>query len=214
MARQRFLFAIVFAALTAAPLAAQQRVQDWQYKWFWGAHAGLMSYSLPTSGTTFTPQAGAEWLITARRVALYAAYSQSFQSEQDTFGIVGLSGTQTISFDGMRRLQVGIVAMIGDKSLQPYAGAGFTIHTLTNAQLVGSTPSSQVQAAIQDAASGGFGMVVAGLNYRMSKKMMVYGQFLYTPQGRDFMLAGGSTNLTAGVRYAFLNARADDSGRR
>ncbi len=214
MARHRILLATVFAALAAAPLAAQQRVQDWQYKWFWGAHAGVMSYDLPTIGTVFTPQAGAEWLITARRVALYAAYTQSFQSEQDTFAVQGLAGTQSLSFDGMRRLQVGIVAMIGDKALQPYAGAGFTIHTLTNTRLVGATASSTVQTAINDAASGGFGMVLAGVNYRMTKKMIIYGQFLYTPQGRDFLLAGGSTNITGGVRYAFLNARADDSGRR
>ena len=32
-------------------------------------------------------------------------------------------------------------------------------------------------------------------------------------QGRDFLLAGGSTSLTGGIRYAFLNARSDDDRR-
>jgi hypothetical protein len=204
----------VLGLLAVAPLNAQERLQDWQYKWFWGAHGGMVNYSLPTTGATFVPQIGGEWFITARSVGLFVGYSQTFQAEVDTFAVQGFASGQAFSFDGLRRLQVGVVAFINTgSSLQPYAGAGFTIHTLTNTQAVGTTPSSTQQESMEDAASGGFGMVLAGLNYRMTRKLMIYGQFQYTPQGRDFLLAGGSTSLTGGVRYAFLNARADDDRR-
>lgn len=204
---------LAIAMLSAAPLAAQQRTLDWQYKWFWGAHGGMVNYSLPTAGTTFVPQVGAEWLITARSVALFVGYSQTFQAEQDTFNVSGFASNQSFTFDGMRRLQVGIVAFLGQQQLQPYAGAGFTIHTLTNIEAVGVTPTQTQEDNMEDVASGGFGMVMAGVNYRLTRKLAVYGQFQYTPQGRDFLLAGGSTSLTGGVRYAFLNAREDDDRR-
>lgn len=214
MSRQRIVLGMAALGLLAtAPLTAQERLQDWQYKWFWGAHGGMVNYSLPTTGATFVPQIGGEWLITARSVALFVGYSQTFQAEADTFAVSGFASGQAFSFDGMRRLQVGVVAFIGNNTLQPYAGAGFTIHTLTNTQAVGTTPSASQQEAMEDAASGGFGMVLAGANYRMTRKLIIYGQFGYTPQGRDFLLAGGSTSFTGGVRYAFLNARADDKRR-
>jgi len=210
MSRQRFVPGIMLVGMLAAgPLAAQQRTLDWQYKWFWGAHGGMMSYSLPTSGMTFTPQVGLDWLITARRVALYVAYSQSFTTEQDTFNVTGFTTNQAFTFDGMRRLQVGLTAIIGDRNLQPFVGAGFTIHTLTNIQPVGLNPSTTQEEAMEDAASGGFAFVMGGINYRLSSKLAVFGQFEYTPQGRDFLLAGGSSSIIGGVRYAFLNAKAD-----
>jgi opacity protein-like surface antigen len=214
MSRHRIVLGTLATVLiAAAPLSAQQRTEDWQYKWFWGVHGGMLNYSLPTSGATFVPQIGGEWLITARSVALFVGYSQTFTAEADTFAVSGFASNQTFTFDGMRRLQVGIVAFIGNRVLQPYAGAGFTIHTLTNIQSPGTTPTVSQEQAMEDAASGGFGMVMAGVNYRMTRKLMIYGQFQYTPQGRDFLLAGGSTSLTGGVRYAFLNAKADDSRR-
>ena len=83
MTRHRSLaIAALLTLASAAPLAAQ--IQDWQYQWYWGAKGGLISYSLP-SGRANHPQIGGEWLITARRTALYVAYSTSFTKDGDTF---------------------------------------------------------------------------------------------------------------------------------
>ena len=214
MARTRMLLCTaVTTALLAAPLHAQgaRRVQEWQYRWYWGAKAGLMTYTLPTSGTVVTPQFGGDWLITERRAALYVGYSQSFQAETDTFAISGLAGTNNgVTFDAVKRLQIAIVAMVGNNNLQPYVGGGFTIHILANARSTTTNPSQGVVDAIDDAASQAFLFMMGGLQYRMGR-MALFGSLQYTPQGKGYLLQGGSTNFEGGIRYALLGSR-DEGG--
>src|SRR4051812_14797281 len=94
MTRHPFLLGAAVLTLAATtPLHAQQRIQDWQYRWFWGVRGGMVSYQLPTGGRQFTGMGGAEWLITARRVALHIGYDQSFSGAADTFAVKNLSGT-------------------------------------------------------------------------------------------------------------------------
>jgi opacity protein-like surface antigen len=209
MARHRFLLGAALLALAAAPLQAQ-RVQDWQYKWYWGVKAGMIGYSLPTSGQTFAPSLGADWLITERHVALYIGYEQSFTAEQDTFQIQNLAGTQTVAFDGYRQIQINVVAFIGSKAIQPYVGGGFVLATLTNARDPNNASNATVNTAIDDAASGGFIQVMGGAQFRFGKKAAVYAQYSYTPQGRDFLLAGGGHTVSGGIRYAFLASKETD----
>jgi len=212
MARTRMLLCTaVLTALLAAPLSAQgaQRVQPWQYRWYWGVKGGLMTYTLPTAGNVTAPQFGGDWLITERRAALYVGYSQSFQAETDTFTIAGLSGTNGVTFDGIKRLQIGVVAMVGNNNLQPYVGGGFTIHILSNARSTTTNPSQGVVNAIDDAASQGFLFGIFGLQYRMGK-LAVFGSYQYTPQGRGYLLSGGSSSFEGGIRYALLGSRESD----
>ena len=218
MARTRMLLCTaVTSALLAAPLSAQgaRRVQDWQYRWYWGVKGGLMTYTLPTAGTVVTPQFGADWLITERRAALYVGFSQSLAAETDTFAISGLAGTNNgVNFDGVKRLQIGVVAMVGNGNLQPYVGGGFTIHILSNARSTTTNPSQGVVDAIDDAASQAFIFGMAGLQYRMGRKLALFASYQYTPQGKGYMLQGGSSNFEGGVRYALLGSREEDPTRR
>ncbi len=210
MTKYRILAGAALMSIAAAPLSAQ-RVQDWQYRWFWGVRAGGVSYILPTGGRQVSGLAGAEWLITARRVALHIGYDQSFASATDTFAVKNLSGTNNgVSFDGMRQIQIDVVAMIGDKPLQPYIGGGFVIETLTNAKSTQTPPSATTQAAVTAAASGGFMHIIAGLQYRINKKAAIFGNYSYTAQGRDFLLAGSAQTIEGGIRYAFLGAKEND----
>ncbi len=214
MARYRMLLSTVtLTAALAAPLAAQRgRVQDWQNRWYWGVKGGLTTYSLPTAGNVVTPSFGADWLITQRRAALYVSYSRTFQSEQDTFAINGLAGTNNgVTFDGMQKIAVGITAMVGNGQIQPYIGGGFALHILANAQSTTASPAAGVVTAIEDAASGAFLFLNAGAQYRFGTKGAVFATWMYSPLGSDYMLQGGSHSLEAGVRYAFLNAREDNS---
>jgi hypothetical protein len=211
MARHRFALGAALVALAAAtPLSAQ--IQDWQHKWFWGAKGGMLGYSLPTDGRVFVPQYGGEWLITGRRTALYAGYSQSSTAEQDSFALTGSASAVTVNFSGMRRIQIGVVVFPTNAAIQPYAGAGFVIETLTGARTVGLTGAAQTSAerALADAASGGFALVMAGVQMRMGRKLALYGHYQGSPQGRAFLLAGSSHSFEFGVRYAFLGSREDD----
>ena len=213
MVKHRVLAGIVLAVLAQAaarPLAAQ--TYDWQYKWYWGVKGGMLTYSLPTTGQAVTPQLGGEWVVTAKRTALYVGFSQSPTAQQDTFRLASVSGgPYQIAFDGMRRIQIGVMVFPTNGNLQPYVGGGFVIETLTNARYTGAAAiSSTVSTAINNASSGGFALVIAGIQLRMGRKLAIYAHYQGCPQGHDFLLAGSSNSLEAGIRYAFLPAREDD----
>lgn len=214
MARHRPLLGAALAALAgAAPLAAQ--TQDWQQRWFWGAKGGTLGYTLPTGGQTFVAQVGGEWLITARRSALYLGYSQSPTTEVDTFRFSGVPSAVPIVFDGMRRIQIAVVVLPGNAALQPYLGGGFVIETLANAGVdpdttLSSSHQTTVERALEDQSSGGFALLLAGLQLRLGPKLALYGHYQGSPQGRDFLLVGSSHSFEFGLRYAFLGAHEDD----
>ncbi|MBI1722953.1 MAG: hypothetical protein HYR48_03470 [Gemmatimonadetes bacterium] len=212
MARQRFVLGAALLALAAAtPLAAQ--THDWQYKWFWGAKGGALGYTLPRSGQVFGPQVGAEWVITARRTALYAGYSQSTIQERDYYPFTGISTDIPVIFESMRRIQIAVIVFPTSGAFQPYVGGGFVIETLTNTRAdstLSSGNQTTVDRALQDQSAGGFALVMGGLQLRMGAKLALYGQYQGSPQGRDFLLPGSSHSLEFGLRYAFLAAREDD----
>jgi hypothetical protein len=215
MARHRILLGAALVTLVAARPLSAQRIQDWQYRWYWGAKGGMVSYLLPTAGTVTAPQFGGEWLITGRRVALYIAYSTTQKVESDTFSISGLSGTNNgVTFEALRRIQVDLLTLIGDRPLQPYIGGGFVIETLSGARSTAATTSSTVTNAIQAAGSGGFLQVMLGAQLRLGRKAAIFGHYQYSPQGRAFLLQGGSNSFEAGLRYAFLSAKENDPTRR
>lgn len=210
MVRHGFLAGATLAVLAhAAPLAAQ--TYDWQHRWYWGVKGGMIAYSLPTAGQTFTAQIGGEWLITGQRTALYLGFSQSPVAQRDTFRLTKVTGgPYQVDFDGMRRLQIGVLVFPTNGALQPYAGGGFVIETLTSARYTGSGGTTALSNAISDASSGGFAFVMVGAQLRMGRKMEIYAQYQGSPQGRDFLLAGSAHSLEAGIRYAFLPSREDD----
>jgi hypothetical protein len=210
MRQHRILLGMALVTLAAAKPLSAQAVQDWQYRWFWGVRGGVLSYQLPNFGRQFTGVGGAEWLITAKRVALHLGYDQSFSGATDSFAIQGLTGNEEVSFDGIRQIQIDVVALIGDKAFQPIVGGGFVIETLTNAHSTAPTASTTVQDAVNNAASGGFLHLMAGAQYRMGKKLAIFGNFGYTTQGRTFLLAGSAMSFEGGIRYAFLGAKEND----
>jgi hypothetical protein len=210
MARLRLtLLSALAGLLLTTPLHSQTR--DWQFRWYWGLKGGGLGYTLPSEGQTFVGQFGGEWLITARRTALYVGYSRSFTTEADSFQL-GTSTTFTpITFDGMSRLQIAVAVMIGNSSLQPYVGGGFVIETLNNAgPAAGTTLSTTQQQDLDDEAAGGFGLFMGGVQLRSGRKLALYAQYQLSQQGRDFLLSGSSHSFEFGLRYALLPAREDD----
>ncbi len=204
MARRGVLVGALAAVAITTPLAAQS--QPWEYRWYWGAKVGMLGYSTPTGGQVFTGQAGGEWLMTAKRTGLYVGYSQSFTAETDTFTVN--ANNRTITFDGFRRIQIGLVALIGTGNLQPYVGGGFSLNTLTNVQVQAGNTSDEQAAA--NAASIGILMMMGGVQYRMGPKLALYAHWQGHPGSQDFLLTGSINSFEGGVRYAFLPSRAED----
>ena len=213
MVRHRSLaIAAVLALAAAAPLQAQ--LQEWQNQWYWGAKGGLIRYSLPTLGTVNHPQGGGEWLITARRAALYAGYSTSFTQDVDNYAVPQLSGTSVqASFSAMQRIQIALLVFPWGGHIQPYIGGGFTIETLSN-PTVNCTPLTSAQCTtatnyMNQHSSGGFALVMGGVQIRFGK-LALFGQVQLSPQGKDFVLPNSSQSLEVGLRYAFLGSREED----
>jgi hypothetical protein len=107
-----------------------------------------------------------------------------------------------------------VVVLPFNGALQPYAGAGFVIETLTNAgvdtTLANATLQASLQSAVQEAASGGFALVVAGAQLRLGRSLALYGHYQVSPQGRDFLLRQSSHSLEGGIRLNLLPSREDD----
>ncbi len=206
MARREVLVATL-AAVIATPLAAQ--TLEWQNRWYWGAKAGMLGYSLPTSGVSFAPQIGGEWLITLRRTALYIGYSQSLSSEVDTFTVNNTAGTQ-VTFDGFRRIQISLLAMIGSGNLQPYVGGGFALHTLNGAAPPAGS-STALQDATAEASSVGILMIMGGVQYRIGRKAALFAHFQGAPGSNNFLLTGAVNSFEGGLRYALLPSKSDDA---
>jgi hypothetical protein len=203
MTRHRSLaIAALLVLASAAPLAAQ--IQDWQNQWYWGAKGGLLSYSLP-SGKANQPQVGGEWMITARRTALYASYATTFKQTGDTF-LTSTGTSVPVVYDAMQRIQIAILVLPWGGNIQPYAGGGFVIETLSNAAVNTAAPTTTQTQFVQQHSSGGFALAMVGVQLRVGK-LAIFGQAQFSPQGRDFMLPNGSASFEAGVRYAFLGSR-------
>jgi hypothetical protein len=212
MRHLRWLMALgLLATAGAAPLRAQ--IQDWQHQWYWGVKGGVTSMSLPSSGTVFDPAFGGEWMITARRTALYVAYSTTTAGHADNFAnFTGITGAVPLAFDAMGRIQIAVLVLPWNGKLQPYVGGGFVIETLSNSGAVGTLPTAVQTIVTRDLpgkASGGFALLMGGAQLRMGKAA-VFGQVQVTPQGRAFLLSGSSITLEFGLRYAMTGSREDD----
>lgn len=207
----RWLLALALLATAGAvPLRAQ--IQDWQYQWYWGAKAGVTTMTLPSGGVV-NPAFGGEWMITARRTALYLSYAMTRTGQADNFAnFSGVSGAVPIAFDGMGRIQIAVLVLPWSGKLQPYLGGGFVIETLSNAGVVGTLPTAVQTVVTHDLpgmSSGGFALLMGGVQLRMGKAA-VFGQVQVSPQGRAFLLSGSSVSVEFGLRYAMTGSREGD----
>ncbi len=214
MVRHRSLaIAGILALAAAAPLPAQ--IQSWQRQWFWGGKGGLQMVTLPTVGRVNDVSFGGEWMITGMRSALHVGYSTTFTQHGDNFSFSTVQGTLVpVVWDALQRIQIALIVFPVDGPIQPYAGGGFVIETMSNAQVNPTNSLSQPQflaAArfIQAHSSGGFALVEAGLQLRFGKAAL-FGQVQFSPQGRDFLLPASASSFEVGLRYAFLGAREED----
>jgi hypothetical protein len=212
MRHLRWLMALaLLATAVAVPLRAQD--QSWQFRWFWGAKVGATSTVLPSTGSGFDASFGGDWMITARRTALYLSYTRTPAGGSDTFSnFSGASVPIPIAFDAMNRIQIAVLVLPLDGQVQPYLGGGFVLEMLTNYGLVGTLSHADsviVARDLDDKASGAFTLLMGGVQYRMGRTA-VFGQVQYSPQARSFLLSGNSLTIEFGVRYALTGAREDD----
>ena len=207
----RILRALTIAASVVAlpSLATAQQGRPFKDAWFWGVKAGGFTLA-DTGGTnTVAPMVGAEWLITRTHGGLYLSAGQAFFNST-TLAAANQSNTalRVIRLNNLRRFDAALMAFPGEHDRwHPYAGAGFTLQAVADAD--GQPPFDNVddlaftQALIQQnkVSFSPFGIV--GAQYRLTA-ISVFGQATFNPTQHNFLLYNGqafNSSFEFGVRY-------------
>ena len=198
-----FLTAVVLLGLFTNPAAAQD--DEWQNKWYWGAQAGAYIYSTNLQSNDMAYEVGGHWLITSERVGLHMGLAQIFFDNATAAIADGTATGQTVTWETGRRLQAEAYAFPMTGKLQMYAGGGFLINYISNAQPVGTFASPQAEqailSAIDEVSTKAFFTVSAGAQYRMGR-WAAFGTYQFIPEGRDFLISSTQHAITGGLRYA------------
>jgi hypothetical protein len=185
-----FRWMLAFAALIPA-VASAQADRDFRNSWFWGAKAGVASFSTLTTQNKMAPMVGGEWLITRSRFGLNLAYDHSFFDA--TAGIEDLSGNQYgIMIRNLRRLTAaGLIFPKSYGVIRPYLGLGAAINFVSRAEPVDqfANPSDQqiLEEEIEDRKDRASFLVIGGVQTQY-KRVAPFGQVTMQPSQRLFLL--------------------------
>lgn len=199
----RWLAAACAVAMLPAAVHAQS-FRGFTDSWFWGAKAGITSFSTSQVENVTAPLVGAEWLITRTRFGLYIAGDQAFFTE--TSGIEDFTGGEyVIEIKDLRRVTIaGLFFPKALESLRPYAGLGMAINWIGDAVPTGNFQSSLEAQYVnrevserRDRASFVFMLGVQGQMGRVAP----FGQVTMQPSHTGFLLNDRSTYfLEGGIR--------------
>ena len=211
----------------AAQLSAQQPGNG-TFQWYVGGHGGIMNYGT-AGGRENAPLGGAHLLVTARRTGLLLSVEQGFDADGagtynvqliDTDGTLLSNETLATTFSYVRKYTAALMAFPIKGPMTPFFGIGVGI-----VHSGGHTTNDEVVKAM---GSSGFGTLVGGLNFRVSR-FSAFGQYQVTtaPGRRTWsqtfndgsrvfasgnLLNGPTHTFTAGLRFNLGNARERASG--
>ena len=200
----------VFTTLCATSAAHAQEEGLFQNSWFWGVHAGVSSYGTANASTHSAGSFGAEWMITRSIGGLYVAFDQTnINSTGSIADASEPSGFRPVALHDMRTGSIGAVAYpVQFGRFRPYAGVGFSMSVIGNAQAQpdpGSSTSSidpSIISNVRDASSRSAMFFMGGGQWQINRTA-VYGQIMVTPADANFLVTGAVTQISVGVRYNF-----------
>jgi hypothetical protein len=214
--------------LSTGPLLAQE-VGSSNLRWYVGGHGGVTFFGTPTQGGSEMPVGGGHFLIVAKRTGLLLTFDHGFgdnetssydfvvvDSSSGAGGAVVNSGTINTTFDGLRKISAVLMAFpIKNDYINPYLGVGVGL-----LQTTGNEPDDDISSAL---GSSGFGTLIGGLEFRLSR-LTAFGQYQITtkprvddvavPMGGDLHMIAfgrltdrGTHTLTAGLRFDLGSSR-------
>lgn len=212
--------------LSTGTLLAQE-TGNANFRWYFGGHGGVTFFGTPVDNSTEMPVAGGHFLIVAKRTGLLITFDHGFGDDEPSAydfvvvdsaqgGAVVNSGTVNTTFNGLRKVSAVLMAFpIKNEYINPYLGVGVgLLHT------TGNDPDDDVTGAL---GSSGFGTLIGGLEFRLSR-LTAFGQYQITTRpavdeytaslGNDqYMVAfgrltdRGTHTLTAGLRFDLGSSR-------
>jgi hypothetical protein len=217
----RLALSTLLLSVAVRPAAAQSS-NDHSYRWYWGAQAGGLLYQTNAQGYFFDPVIGGHWLITAKRSALYLGAEEAIFLSDARATIADQNsptGLRDATFSRVRRLFMGVLAFPLQQRIEPFAGGGFAIMTITDAVVdcSGTTPNSQcasvndqfaAQSLVDDAGSKAAAWLMGGIQINVGK-LAVYGQYMLTSAASGFLIAGSTHSIQGGIRYSLGSSKED-----
>lgn len=205
--------AVALAALTPR-IGTAQLGSTFKDAWFWGVKAGGMDYNSATTTHQQAPLGGIEWMITRTHGGLYISYSEAFFTDQAAI-ITNVDPSDTlprlINLKNMRRLDMAAMVFPGNNSyVHPYAGIGFSIKQISNAESADPNYTSTdqynaTQAYISELRTGASPYFIVGNQIRLIGFSIFFQGTASPAQKNMFLYNNKSFHLTyeAGVRYNF-----------
>jgi len=215
--------------LGAAQLSAQEPGNS-TFQWYVGGQGGVMNFETPVQGRDNIPLGGAHLLVTARRTGLLLSVEQGFGSNEaaayvfsefDTLGTLVSQQVLGVSFNYMRKYSAMLMAFPIKGPITPFFGIGVGI-----LHAGGFTPDDD---AAKELGSSGFGSLIGGLNFKVSR-FSAFGQYQVTTgpsrghitQEDDkkvvraiwsgSIFSGATHTVSAGLRFNLGNARERSGG--
>ena len=185
-----FRWMLACAALVPA-VASAQADRDFRNSWFWGAKAGVSSFSTMTTKNKIAPLVGGEWLITRSKFGLYLAYDHSIYDA--TAGIADMSGNAfMIDIRNLRRITAaGLMFPKAYGFIRPYAGLGASLNFISRASSVDrfSNPGDQqiIDDEIAERRDRASFLLMGGVQTQY-KRVAPFGQVTMQPSQQRFLL--------------------------
>jgi hypothetical protein len=199
---------ILAACVVAATPASAQSRDNFENSWFWGAKAGLNTFSPSSSGTTSVPTWGIDWLITRKQGGLYVSADESFFDKMVASPDPNsVNGSRQIRLQNMRRVDfAGMVFPHTFGRIRPYAGIGAAISLIASAEAqadsIGGAPSSFFINDTEKHRSRASLLVMGGAQFQ-AKRTAFFVQESILPSGGDFLIRSAVSFFEIGVRYNF-----------
>jgi hypothetical protein len=159
--------------LGAAQVSAQQPGNG-DFQWYLGPQAGVMVFKTPAQGSSAIPIFGGQTLIVARRTGLLLSVEEAVGSDEQS-SYADVNGTQTVTFNDIRKYSAVLMAFPVKAAAQPYLGAGFGLIHVVSPQV----GAGAFQSDAAELGSSGFGTFLAGLQFQLGR-FMAYGQWQVT----------------------------------
>ena len=203
-------------ALIALPPSASAAQQGRLFRdsWFWGANAGIMSFSTATVANQQAPVFNLEWFITRTRGGLYLSLGRSLFTA--SAGVKDNLGTlHNVEVQDMTQIMADLIAFpVQWGGVHLYAGTGFMMNIAHSAVLTDSildpNTKTQVQQTLTDQQDAIRFNILVGAHAQL-KRVALFGNALWMPAMGNFVLGAKSTwMLEAGVRLNF--GPSDESG--
>src|SRR3954467_4587703 len=140
--------AVLLPAISAAQ-SVPQKARSFTDSWYWGAKGGVSMFGAAAEDIS-APSVGGEWMITRTKIAMYASVEQSFFDTQGgVFDPTSPGSLRIVDIKDSRRYNLPLFAFPKQYgAFRPYAGLGFALITIRDAQAEGTFTSAASQDSI------------------------------------------------------------------